>query len=79
MIYEDFLTVVTQIEAVIDSRLLCPLSSSPDHLVPLTPAHFSVGRSLTALSEKLDYEKIPDNRLKRYELLQKMVYHFWSR
>ncbi|GBO16061.1 hypothetical protein AVEN_192979-1 [Araneus ventricosus] len=38
--YEEFLTVSIQIEGILNSRPLCPLSSSTDDLNALTPAHF---------------------------------------
>lgn len=76
--FEDFCTVLIQIEAVLNSRPLCPLTSDPDQLNPLTPAHFLIGRRLTSLPET-NYLNISENRLKRYERLQKLVQHFWSR
>lgn len=77
LVYHDFLTILVQIEAVVNSRPLCPLSTDPD-IVPLTPGHFLIGRSLTSLPEA-DYKEIPENRLKRYQRLQQLVQHFWTR
>lgn len=76
--FEDFSTVLIQIESILNSRPLCPMSSTPDQLNPLTPAHFLIGKPLTALPDK-DYMNVPENRLKRYERLQSIVQHFWSR
>lgn len=76
--YEDFATVLVQVEAILNSRPICPLSSSPDQLNPLTPAHFLVGRSLVSLPEK-SYIESPDNRLTRFQRLQSIVQHFWKR
>ncbi|GFV83507.1 integrase catalytic domain-containing protein [Trichonephila clavipes] len=45
--YEEFLTVCIQIEGILNSRPLCPLSSNSDDLNALTPAHFLIGRSMT--------------------------------
>lgn len=76
--YEDFNTVLVQIESVLNSRPICPLSPVPDQLNPLTPAHFLLGRSLTSLPEK-SYLDVPQNRLKRYQRLQQIIQHFWKR
>lgn len=38
--FEEFTTLLTQIEGVVNSRPLCPLSNDPNDLNPLTPAHF---------------------------------------
>lgn len=76
--FEDFNTVLIQIEAILNSCPLCPLTSDSDQLEALTPAHFLIGRRLTSLPAR-NYIEIPENRLKRYERMQKMIQQFWSR
>ncbi|XP_055941639.1 uncharacterized protein LOC129971687 [Argiope bruennichi] len=49
--YEEFLTVIVQIEGILNSRPLCPLSANEDDFEVLTPAHFLINRSLTSLNE----------------------------
>ena len=49
--HEEFLTLVAQIKAILNSRPLCPLSNDPKDLIALTPARFLVGSSLVALPE----------------------------
>ncbi|CAG9126253.1 unnamed protein product [Plutella xylostella] len=76
--YEEFNTVLAQIQAVLNSRPLSPLSSDPHDYYPLSPAHFLVGRPLTApLCE--DVSNTACNRLTRYRRVEQIRQHFWSR
>ncbi|XP_044312729.1 uncharacterized protein LOC123037170 [Drosophila rhopaloa] len=74
--FEELSTVLAQIEAILNSRPLTPIS---DHsLDPLTLAHFLVGQPYTAVPEPsfLDSQM---NRLQRWNQLQAMVQGFWKR
>lgn len=76
--FEEFSTVLAQIEAILNSRPLTPMSSEPNDFLPLSPGHFLVGRPLTApASNNLD--TVPMNRLSRYEKVEQMRQHFWAR
>ncbi|GFX97420.1 integrase catalytic domain-containing protein [Trichonephila clavipes] len=61
--YEEFLTVCIQIEGILNSRPLCPLSSNSDDLNSLTPAHFLIGRSMTSVVEP-NLIELKENALK---------------
>lgn len=76
--YEEFSTVLAQIEAVLNSRPLCPLSDDPDDLDALTPGHFLIGGAPTAVPD-LDVAEVPTNRLSRWQLTSQIVQHFWRR
>ncbi|XP_076284701.1 uncharacterized protein LOC143211125 [Lasioglossum baleicum] len=76
--YEELYTLLTQIESCMNSRPLCPLSDDPTDLNPLTPGHFLIGDSLTALPHP-DLQHINVNRLNRYQHIQQMLQHFWKR
>ncbi|XP_041982291.1 uncharacterized protein LOC121735510 [Aricia agestis] len=75
---EEFETVLTQIEAVLNSRPLSPLSSDSDDFLPLTPAHFLIGRPLTAPACE-NLTTIEPTRLGRYERVEQIRQHFWQR
>lgn len=76
--FEEFSTLLARIEAVLNSRPLCPLSSDPNDFQALTAGHFLVGRPLTALPEvQLEVQNIP--RLKRFKLISALSQHFWRR
>lgn len=76
--YEEMATLLTQVEACLNSRPLQPLTDDPDDLAALTPGHFIIGAPLLAVPEpSLTYEK--DNTLSRWQLFQKMRDHFWER
>ncbi|XP_077292805.1 uncharacterized protein LOC143915858 [Arctopsyche grandis] len=76
--YESLNTLITQIEAVLNSRPLTPLSSDPSDLIPLTPGHFLVGGPLIALPQE-DLVDQPLARVSTYKHLQQMLQHFWKR
>lgn len=78
LFFFDFQTLLIRIEAILNSRPLSPLSSSPDDLTPLSPAHFLIGKSTMSLPDPL-LPNVKENRLSQYQLLQKLYEHFWNR
>lgn len=76
--FEELCSLFTQIEAILNSRPLCPLSPSPTDLQPLTPGHFLIGRPLTAIPAPALME-CNANRLDRFHRLEQMRQHFWKR
>lgn len=76
--FEDFYTVLTQIEAILNSRPISPLSNDPNDLNPLTPGHFLIGKSLTSIPEP-NITHIQETKLNRFQRLQHLVQHFWNR
>lgn len=76
--YEEFATVLTRIEAILNSRPLCSMSSDPEDFNGLTPGHFLIGGFLLGLPE-YDFLDTASNRLSRWQHLQKMSQHFWKR
>uniref|UniRef100_A0ABD2W7B2 DUF5641 domain-containing protein n=1 Tax=Trichogramma kaykai TaxID=54128 RepID=A0ABD2W7B2_9HYME len=75
--FEEFSTLTTQIEACLNSRPLCPLSSDPQDMAALTPGHFLIGSSLLAVPEPFTEEGIEG--LPRWRHTIQMRNHFWRR
>lgn len=75
--YEEMSTVLTQIEACLNSRPLSMIPGNPDD-TPLTPSHFLIGEPLVTVSDR-NYETQNINCLKRWQLTQRMVQEFWRR
>lgn len=76
--FEELSTLLTQIEAVINSRPISPLSDDPRDLNPLTPAHFLIGRPLTALPTEY-FTHTADTRLSAFQRMEKITQMFWKR
>lgn len=76
--FEDFSTLLTQIEGILNSRPLCPMTDDPDDNTALTPAHFLIGRTLTMLPE-YDLSNILENRLDKWQRLQNLFQVIWNR
>jgi hypothetical protein len=75
--YEQFSTILTKIEAVVNSRPLTPMSEDPSDLTVLTPGHFLIGRPLIAKPER-NLMNANENRLDRYNRLQQIQQRFWD-
>lgn len=76
--FEEFYTVLVQVEAILNSRPLCVLSNDPNDITPLTPGHFLIGSPLTSYPEK-DYTSYPANRLTLFKGLSQIQQTFWRR
>lgn len=76
--YEKYSILLTQIEAILNSRSLTPLSSDPADLFVLTPAHFLVGGPLLQPVQPNHLDKL-DNHFSRWQQIQKLSQRFWER
>lgn len=68
--YEELCTLLYQIEACVNSRPLCPISSNPNDNEVLTPGHFLVGTALLAPPDE-NFLETNANYLSRWQLVQK--------
>jgi hypothetical protein len=75
--YEEFYTLLTRIEACLNSRPLIPLSQDPNDLEALTPGHFLIGAPLTAPYES-DVTDRNTNGLTRWQRITQLQQYFWK-
>ncbi|GBM26051.1 hypothetical protein AVEN_62016-1 [Araneus ventricosus] len=75
---EEILTIISQIEGILNSRPLTPLSCDPTDLSVLTAGHFLIGRPITSVVEP-EIIDTPDNRLSRWQRTTKVVQFIWKR
>ncbi|XP_018407517.1 PREDICTED: uncharacterized protein LOC108783445 [Cyphomyrmex costatus] len=76
--FEEYSTLLVEIESVLNSRPLMPIPSDPNEISILTPSHFLIGATpLEPVSQS--HLEIPDNRLTRWQHIQKLKQHFWQR
>ncbi|XP_043287485.1 uncharacterized protein [Venturia canescens] len=73
---EDLNTLVIEIESILNSRPISPLSSDPNDPITLTPGHFLIGESVTSVPE-LDFTDTPANQLSTWGYIKKLKQHYW--
>ncbi|XP_050599064.1 uncharacterized protein LOC126926771 [Bombus affinis] len=76
--YENLNTLIIEIESILNSRPLTPISSDPNDLLVLTPGHFLIGDALTSFRER-DFRDTPSNRLSSWQHIQRVKQHVWRR
>ena len=76
--FEEFNTLATEIEAILNSRPLTPISNDPNDFQSLTPGHFLINDSITSIPEPSLID-IPTNRLSVWQHITKIKQDFWNR
>lgn len=79
MEYQQFVTLLTGIEAVLNSRPLTPLTDDVNDMQALTPGHFLTNRSLKAPPPFRYVNEENSGGKKMCIERQKMLKHFWDR
>ncbi|XP_044248761.1 uncharacterized protein [Drosophila takahashii] len=75
--FEELNTVIVEVEAILNSRPITPMSFDPTDASALTPGHFLIGEPLTAPP---DVNLSPTNKtlVKRWELVSRLKHAFWK-
>ncbi|XP_033225954.1 uncharacterized protein LOC117178640 [Belonocnema kinseyi] len=76
--FEQLETCVIEIEAILNSRPISPMSPDPHDLQPLTPAHFLIGGPLTSFPQ-MNLTETTSNRISAWQHPQKLRQNFWKR
>lgn len=76
--YEELETIIIEIEAILNSRPISPMSNDPTDLTALTPGHFLIGEPMNA---QIDTKALPlkTSRLGRWKLVSQLKHDFWNR
>lgn len=76
--FEEMYTCLTQVESILNSRPLTPISSDPLDFSALTPSHFLIGRPLISVPHP-QVTSIDISRLERFKRIENIKQHFWNR
>lgn len=76
--YEEFLTLTTRIEGILNSRPIMPILSDPHDLSALTSGHILIGQPIHALPEP-DITDVQINRLNRWQFIRQFHQSYWKR
>ncbi|XP_063391167.1 uncharacterized protein LOC134676697 [Cydia fagiglandana] len=77
--FEEMTTVLSETEACLNSRPLCPIDNSdPENAEILTPGHFLIGEAPIVVPAA-DYKECKIHTLSRWQLTQKLLADFWRR
>ena len=75
--FKEFTTILTQVEACLNSRPLTPMSCDSHGVEALTPGRFLIRKSMELLPDtSLSYRALP--LLRRWHLCKSVVRHFWQ-
>lgn len=76
--FEEFSTLLSRIEACLNSRPISPMSNDPTDLEPLTPGHFLIGSALLAVAEP-EMTDNPISVVNRWQKLKALQHYFCER
>ncbi|XP_066585194.1 uncharacterized protein [Prorops nasuta] len=75
---EELQTFTVEVEGILNSRSIIPLSADPNDMLALTPAHYLIGRPITTLPSE-NVSCVPANRLSNGQHICTVRQDFWAR
>ena len=75
--YDEFDTLLAQVQAILNSRPLIPMTTDPEDMNVLTPGHFLILRAPVAVADP-DLTNLNENRISHWQKIQQKVQHFWK-
>lgn len=76
LVYDELVTALAEIEAILNSRPLSPLSNDPNDLQPLTAGHFLTGAPLRCIND----EFVPSTtKQQQWAKIVQIKKEFWKR
>ena len=75
--FEELNSILVQVEGMLNSRPLCPLSSDPSDATSLTPAHLILGRALQTVPE-WNVSDVKESRLSMHQHLEAIRQQIWK-
>ena len=77
--HEQLTTLLVEIEGILNSRPIHPLSDDPDDIQALTPGHFLVGEPIVLPPPFAISEQSTTHGVRLWRERQTMLNHFWKR
>lgn len=79
--FEELQTLIVEVEAVLNSRPIAPMSDDPNDGEALTPGHLLIGSALISIpDETFDCSKVPVlSRWQQISFLKQQFWQMWSR
>lgn len=75
---EELQTIVVEIEAILNSRPLTPMSNDPNDIEALTPGHFLIGEALVSQIDS-NARTLKASGLSHWKLVTHLKHDFWRR
>ncbi|XP_073823116.1 uncharacterized protein [Musca autumnalis] len=76
--FEELVTALVEIDAILNSRPISPMSSDPSDLEALTPGHFITGSALRSLPER-EVTTTNINNLEHWAQITAIKQRFWKK